>query len=111
MWPFGRKKKSPADIAYEMLPDLVATAAEKWLRFRRLLAFNDEVALADQIMMFSIPAIEGIRKSFPELSNSPDSFFTLVCALGVVESGTHSKAEVETALGVELPEMNRRRAQ
>jgi len=102
MWPFG--KKSAADKAISVMDDAISASADRWKYFLNTLKFKEGVGLDEMIMMFAVPMTEGLRNNFPELKNSPDEALFLFIVKGVERSGTHSKKEIEQALGLELPE-------
>ncbi|MDB5693559.1 MAG: hypothetical protein JWO81_2622 [Alphaproteobacteria bacterium] len=104
MWGFRKKPVSRADAAMAVMPDAIAFAAEKWLFFSERLVFKAEVPLADRIASFMVPAEQGIENKFPALRNAPGGLVVMIIAMGIVESGVHSRNEVEEALGVQLPE-------
>ena len=85
------------------MPELVELVSEKWLSFSRALAFKEGTPLIDKITAFAIPAIDGLRKN-PEFRNVPESMLLLTVAFGIVKSGTHTKEEVESALGTKMPD-------
>lgn len=102
---FGFRKKQPkADAALAVMDDAVEIAAEKWRFFCDKLPFRETVRLADRIASFSVPFNEGARANIAAFKDAPDTFLLLVVALGVERSGTHSRAEIEQALGVPLPD-------
>ena len=86
-----------------LLPELVEAASGRWRVFDRALAPKSEVALCERIMLFAHAAMQGIRSNYRELRTAPDGVLMLVVALAVLKSGTHTRTEVEAALGVDLP--------
>ena len=86
------------------MPVLIIVAAEKWLEFSRTPAFREVGPLKENITFFAIPAMKGLRESISDLRNSSDSMLLHVIALGIVQSGTHTEEEVESALGRKLSE-------
>jgi hypothetical protein len=52
--------------------------------------------------MFSVPAIEGLKNNFPVLK-SDEALCMMIIAKGIEESGSYSREEIESALGVNLP--------
>jgi hypothetical protein len=104
IWPFS-KREWPADRFLTLMPELIDRASEKWLYFCQTLKFKEGTPLVERITSFAIPAIDGMKR-IPELKDTPESMLLLVVALGIVRSGTHTKEEVENALGTELPEAN-----
>ena len=101
MFGFG-KKKSKADVAIAAMPQAIDRAAEKWAYFCETLVFKAEVPLATRIGSFLVPFKEGVRKNMPVLRDAPGAFILLVVARGIERSGTHSRAEIEEALGFPL---------
>lgn len=105
---FGfKKRKSKADATVAVLDDAIALAAERWKFFCDKLVFRENVDLADRIAAFMVPFEEGAAKTFPVLRGAPDGVILMIVAKGVERSGTHSRAEIERALGVPLPEYQR----
>ena len=101
MWPF--KKKTSADKIIDVMDDIISHVAAKWTFFRKTLPFKDGVGLDEQIAMFSVPMKEGLNNTFPVIKDSPDALFMLLIAKGIEQSGTHSKEQLEQALGAPLP--------
>jgi hypothetical protein len=103
VWPFNLHK-SKADAAIEVLPALIENAAGKWREFYEVFKFKDGVGLDKQILLFTTPFSEGVREHVPAMKNAPDGLILLIVAKGVERSGTHSRAQIEEALGMTLPE-------
>ena len=100
---FG-KKKSKADAAIAAMPQAIERAAEKWAYFCETLVFKAEVPLVARIGSFLVPFEEDVRKNMPALRDAPGAVILLVVAKGIERSGTHSRAEIEEALGFPLPD-------
>jgi hypothetical protein len=99
--PSDNAEPSDADQVIGILPDAIAFASQKWI------FFVDEVPLLDsslynKITMFSVPAIEGLKNNFPVLK-SDEALCMMIIAKGIEESGSYSREEIESALGVNLP--------
>lgn len=77
----------------------------KWLFFTESLVFKPEVSLRYRIGSFAIPAKQGLQNRFAALKSAPDALLLMVVAMGVWKSGTHSREEVEAALGAQLPDL------
>ena len=103
MWPFS-KKKTPADRALEEMDDAIRFCAEKWVYFRNALPLKAGTPLSKEIAMFAVPAIQGLRNNFREIGKSPDALLYLCIGLGILSSGTHTKSEIEGAMGAPLPD-------
>ena len=103
MWPF-QKRKSDADRVIEIMDQAVSFACEKWLYFSQTLIFNQNVPLRDRIAAFLVPVSEGLKNKFEPLRRAPDPVILLIVAKGVEASRTHSRNEIENALGAPLPE-------
>lgn len=103
MWPF-KKKKSEADEAVAVLPQTIEIVAGKWVYFCKSLPFKEDVPLIERITAFSVPMFEGIRKNVPALRKAPDALLLIIVAKGVEKSGTHTREQIEEALGAPLPE-------
>jgi len=101
-WPF--KRNSKADVAIAVMDDAIEFASDKWLYFSRTLVFKDEVTLKDRIAAFLPLATEGLRGRFSALKDAPGAVVLLVVVKGVELSGTHSRAELEKSLGIEIPD-------
>ena len=102
MWPFQRKK-SAADQVIEQMDGLIGIAERKWDLFCTLLPFKDDVQLKDRIAAFMVPFSEGARKNVPALKAAPEGVILLIAAKGIERSGSHSRKEIEEALGIQLP--------
>lgn len=102
MWPFQRKK-SAADDVIEQMDELIGIAQRKWDQFCGLLPFKDDVPLKGRIAAFMVPFSEGARKNLPALRKAPEAVIFLIAAKGIERSGTHSRTEIEEALGIQLP--------
>src|SRR5262245_53575890 len=103
MWPFQRKK-SAADEVIEQMDELIGIAKRKWDESSTLLPFKDDVQLKDRIVAFMMPFSEGARKNVPALKKAPGAVILLIAAKGIERSGTHSREEIEEALGIQLPD-------
>lgn len=103
MFGFG-KKKTQADAVIEIMDEVIDFAADRWLYFTRTLAFKDDVDLGQRIYLFSTPFAEGAKLRFPVLKKSPDSIFLVFAAKGVERSRTHTRSQIEQALGLHLPD-------
>jgi hypothetical protein len=102
MWPFS-KRKFEAQRAEALLDEVTDAIADKWVYFGKMVTFKDEVKLEERIAVFSIPLYEGLRKNFATLQGAPEEFLLMLVVTGISKSGTHSRAEMEQALGVSLP--------
>jgi hypothetical protein len=98
------KRKSKADAAIEVLPALIENAAGKWRDFYEAFKFKDGVSLDKQIWLFTTPFSDGVREHVPAMKDAPDGLILLIVAKGVELSGTHSRAQIEKALGMPLPQ-------
>lgn len=103
MWPF-RKKATAADRTIEVWDDAIAHAAEQWINYSKVLVFKSEVGLRERIFAFSVPMFEGLKNKFPPLREAPDAVLLLLVAKCIEKSGTHSRSQIETALGMPLPD-------
>jgi hypothetical protein len=97
-------RKRAADRVTEVWDDAIRGAAEKWLYFSKVIVFKDDVELREKISSFSIPAFEGLRNNFPPLKEAPESVLFLIVLKCIERSGTHSRSQIETAFGIELPD-------
>jgi hypothetical protein len=102
VWPF--KKKSKADAVIDVLDSSINFAADKWLYFIKALPFKDDVTLRQKVSMFMTPVGEGLRSNFPALRQANDAILLMIVAKGIEYSGTHSRAELEAALGLPMPD-------
>jgi hypothetical protein len=101
VWPF--RKKTLADKVMEVSDPAINLVAERWLGFSQKLVFKSDVGLDEQIAMFSTPAFEGMRNTFPILRDSPDEVLFIWLLMGVERSGTHAKSEIEQAFNLQIP--------
>jgi len=102
VWPF--KIKSQADAIIDVLEHSISFTSEKWLHFTASLPFRDDVELRERIRYFAMPVGEGLRNNFPALREANEAILLIIVAKGIERSGTHSRAELEAALGLPLPE-------
>ena len=103
MWPFSRKR-ARAVAARELISEVVDIACEKWTYFHGSLPFKADVSLRDKISTFYVPFSEGLEQNIPELRDAPEGLVLMLIAKGIVKSGTHSRSEIEIALGAKLPD-------
>jgi hypothetical protein len=101
MWPF-KTKKTKAELAIEWLPRAIQVATHKWLEFEAQ-PFATSFSLTEKIAYFSVGLKKGLGQ-WEAFKNAPPGLIALIAAKGVEQSGTHTKAEVEAALCIELPE-------
>lgn len=97
------KRRSKADAAIAVKDEAITFASNGWKYFCETLPFRDEVGLAERIGLFSVPCGEGLRKNFQALRAAPDGLLLLFIALGVEQSGSHTREQIEEALGLKLP--------
>ena len=100
-----RKKPSRADAAIAVMPEAIDFAADRWLYFCEQIIYKVDVPLMDRIAGFAVPAQQGIENNFPPLRNAPDGLLLMIIAMGVWKSGTHTREEIEAALGAQLPDL------
>ena len=105
IWPFS-KRQPEAEKFLALMPRLVEVVSDKWLYFSNTLVFKEDIPLKDKIAAFSVPTMEGMSENVKGLKSSPDAALFLVIALGILKSGTHTKEEIEAALGAKLPDLN-----
>lgn len=103
MWPFTRKSSSKADAALAIMDEVVEIAAIKWKQFIHTMPFKADVPLVDRIAAFQIPFEEGLFENRPEFRRGGSGFALLITAYGIEASGTHSRPEIEQALGLTMP--------
>jgi hypothetical protein len=72
--------------------------------FLKVFVFKDDVGLREKISAFSTPAYQGLRNNFPPLKEAPESVLFLIVLKCIEKSGTHSRSQIETAIGIELPD-------
>jgi len=101
---FGFKKQSPADKANKVMRPAIAFAAEKWAVFNRDVPFKPEVGLDMRIFAFMQPVSIALMEKYEPLRKAPDSIFLLISAMAVERSGTHTRDQIESALGLTLPD-------
>ena len=97
------KKKSQAHETIEIMDDAIQFAATKWVYFIETMPFKESAPLKEKIFIFFVPATEGLKNSFPALKNAPEAILLMIVAKGVELSGTHTKEQIEGALGLPLP--------
>ena len=101
MWPF-KSRQSKADLAVEWLPRAIEVAKVKWIEFEAQ-PFAESFSLAEKIFFFSGGLEKGLSQ-WEAFKNPPQGLMMLIAAKGIQLSGTHSKAEIEQALCLELPD-------
>lgn len=104
-WPF-RKRQSAADLAIEWMPRAIEVAAQKWVEFEAQ-PFSASMALDEKIYWFTQGLAAGLRQ-WKAFKDGPDAIMLLIAAKGVERSRTHLRIEIETALGIPLPEPHER---
>jgi hypothetical protein len=73
------------------------------MAFRDRVKFKDEVPLFEEITAALPPISKSLEDEFSELGDAPDGVLFMILASGIVMSGTHSKSEVESAIGAPIP--------
>ncbi|VXC88260.1 hypothetical protein [Sphingomonas sp. AX6] len=89
------------DRALEAMPQAIDVAAQKWLDFQQLKFIDDD--LAQQVAFFLVPLEQGLSK-WEAFESAPDGFFLIIAVKAIEQSGTHSRRELENALGVRIPD-------
>lgn len=97
-----------ADDAIAIFPQAIDFVAGRWLYFCERIIYKAEVPLVDRIGGFAVPAEQGLENNFPPLRDAPKGILLMIIAMGVWKSGTHSRDEIEAALGVQLPDLPQR---
>tara|TARA_B110000879_G_scaffold167347_1_gene216381 strand:+ start:385 stop:717 length:333 start_codon:yes stop_codon:yes gene_type:complete len=101
---FGvNKKRTQAEETIRIMPDAIQFAAENWVYFNEAVPFAESTSLEEKYLAFMTPASGGLKNNFSALKDAPDEIFLVIVAKGIELSNTHSKQEIETALGVTLP--------
>lgn len=100
----GRAGHSKSDKVIGVLDDAISFSAEKWRLHFDTLPFKDEMSLKGKIALFLPPLREGLRTKFPAISDAPAAIALLVAAKGIERSGTHTAQEIESALGIKIPQ-------
>ena len=98
------KRASDADKVIAVFNHTIDIVTDKWLFFSKTLAFKEDVVRRDRIAAFSFPMFEGLIKNVLPLRKSPDAILLIVVAKGIEKSGTHTRGEIEEALGAPLPD-------
>lgn len=101
MWPFN--KKSKAEKFLEAQDEVISIVSSQWRSFLETMPFKEDVSLEDKITAFSFPAMEGIKTNVRAMSDAPDGLLLMTIGYAIVDSRTHSQAEVEGAMGAPLP--------
>ncbi|HMC91251.1 MAG TPA: hypothetical protein VKI45_02210 [Allosphingosinicella sp.] len=105
MWPF-RRKQSRADLAVEWMPRAINVATQKWVEFENQ-PLAASMGLDEKIYLFTQGLAAGLRQ-WKAFEAGPDALMLLVAAKGVERSRTYLRVEIETALGITLPEPHER---
>jgi hypothetical protein len=101
MWPF--QKKSPADQALAVMPEVIEVTRQKWLYFCDALSFKHDVDLATRIASFMVPFEKWLFNNHP-IFKQAQGLALLIVAEGIRASDTHTKAQLEQALKCKLPD-------
>ena len=83
---------------------VIPIVSKKWIDYSMSLPFKEGVPLKEKITLFTFPAFEGMRSNFPQLKNSPDTALFLLVLKGIIRSGSHTKAEIESEFNITIPE-------
>lgn len=99
---FGLFKKRNQFLSAEELSRLSQAARaevrEKWLQFHHSVHLEAGVPLAQKIDLFAQPLAEFFQQHYPQLLLGGSEIFWLTTFTAILESGTHSKDEVNSAV-------------
>lgn len=100
MFDFFKKRQSAPTA--EDLSALAASALEdvknKWVYFNQTLQLKAEVPLSEKIDFFAQPIQHFFQTKYPLLLNGSSEIFWLTVFTAILESGTHPKEEVNSAI-------------
>ncbi len=93
-----RKKLLSADELSQMTAMACTEVRDKWIHFHNTVHLSDEVSLEQKIDFFSQPLSEFFRKKYPQMLLGGSELFWLTTFTAILESGTHSKEQVNAAI-------------
>jgi hypothetical protein len=97
------KESDGSEDVLKVWDEAVKYSSDGWLAFRDRIKFKDNVPLFDEITAALPPISMSLERKFSELGGAPGGVFFMILASGIVMSGTHSKSEVESAIGAPIP--------
>ena len=100
MFDFFKKRQSAPTA--EELSMLTASALKdvknKWVYFNQSLQLQAEVPLSEKIDFFAHPVQQFFHTKYPLLLSGSSEIFWLTVFTAILESGTHPKGEVNSAI-------------
>jgi hypothetical protein len=97
LWPIRPRR------AADELDDAVGHMADRWQGFRQSSGIAANVHLRDQLAFFAPTLEPDLQRAFLRLVHAGDEVMLLLLAQAVLQSGTHSRHQIEKALGIVLP--------
>lgn len=94
----AKRNEISAGQSQALIAEIIEEVKSRWLYFRDNIHLNSDVSLAKEIDIFVVPIKEFIGDKYPELLNGPSDAFWLSIFMAILDSGTHSKDEVNTAI-------------
>ena len=82
----------------------IPTVSREWLRFRESSAFPKGAPLVNQVRAFFSPMAAFLKKRHESRMPVPNEILLLVILKGIERTGTHTKSQLESALGKKLPD-------
>lgn len=100
MFNFFKKRNSVPEMdSLAALSDSALAAVKgKWIVYDSSVKLNDSVSLGQKIDLFADPLLEFFRAEYPALLLGGWDVFWLTVFTAVLQSGTHSKEEINAAI-------------
>lgn len=92
-----RSKEKAADEMSQQADQCAEEIKNKWISYNNTLTFKSDVPLSKIIETFITPCGEFMRNKYPNLAKSAE-LSSLIVMTSILESGTHSKDEVNKAI-------------
>lgn len=92
------KKKRNLDLLDDLLKSAVQDLGDKWIIYTKANHFDNGIPLSENIYIFSQPLVEYFKERYMTLYQYSDSIFWHTLFTAILESKTHPKAEVNTAI-------------
>ena len=94
-----RKQKRPPASDLARMSDAARTEVlAKWIQFHETIHLKEDVPLAQKIDLFAQPLSQLFESKYPQLLAGGSEIFWLTIFTAVIESGTHTKEQVNAAV-------------
>ncbi len=92
------KKRNPVPSAEELHASVLQDVREKWVYFNDTIHLKADVPLSKKLDLFAQPMRQFFDAKYPFLLLGSSEIFWTTIFTAVIESGTHSKDEVNYAI-------------